>query len=181
MKRIVVRYGLLAGAIVGLLGAVAVPLATRGTVDLAQGQVLGYSAMVLAFVLVYFGIRSYREEQGGTIGFGRAFQVGLLITLVACAVYVVCWEVVYWGFFPDFLDQYQGHLEAKMRADGESEEAIRAARAEMVRFAELYRNPLFNVAITFLEIFPVGLVFSLISAAILRRKAPHPAAADAAA
>jgi hypothetical protein len=43
---------------------------------------------------------------------------------------------------------------------------------------QLYQNPLVNMAYTFMEPLPVGLILTLISAAILRRKtAPEPAAA----
>ncbi len=127
--------------------------------------------MVLSFLLVFFGVRPYRDTvAAGTISFGKAFQVGLLISLVTCAMYVIAWEIVYFNFVPDFLDQYSAHSLAKMRAAGESEAAIQAATEEMAQFAKLYANPLFNVGITFMEVFPVGLIMTLISAAILRRK-----------
>jgi hypothetical protein len=128
--------------------------------------------MVLAFLLVFFGIRAYREETGGgAIRFGTAFKVGILITLVTCGVYVLCWEIIYYGFYPNFLEDYQARALAQMRAAGEAEAAIEAARQEMAHFAELYKNPLVNIGVTFLEIFPVGLVMTLVSAGILRRKA----------
>jgi len=170
MKRIVWKYGLISGAIIVVLASISVPLHHNGTIDYDQGLVIGYANMVLAFLLVFFGIRSYREEVGGTISFGKAFQVGILISLVTCTMYVIAWEIAYWGFFPDFLDQLNAHSLAEMRAEGASAAAIAAAQAEMAKFGKLYKNPLFNVAVTFLEIFPVGLIVTLISAAILRRK-----------
>ena len=171
MKRIVLKFGLVSGAILAAMIAVTFPLYRRGLLGFDQGELIGYSSMVLAFLLVFFGIRSYREEVGGgAISFAKAFQVGILITLVTCAVYVLSWEIVYWGFYPDFLDQYQAHLLAKMRAKGETAAAIAEAQAQMAKLAELYRNPLVNVGITFLEIFPIGLVVTLVSAAILRRR-----------
>ena len=76
-------------------------------INFDHSEILGYSAMVLSFLLVFFGIRSYRDNvAGGAIGFGKAFQVGILITLVTCAMYVIAWEITYFNFFPDFLDQY---------------------------------------------------------------------------
>jgi hypothetical protein len=107
---------------------------------------------------------------GGAIGFLRALGVGLLITVVASAVNVVTWQILYFGFVPDCAERCGEAVVAAMRASGESAAAIAAEEAEMTRFAQRYRNPLFNSAITFLEIFPVGLVMTLISAAILRRK-----------
>ena len=171
MKRIVLTRGLASGAILAGLTAITLPLCMNGTIDFAYSQVIGYTAMVLAFLLVFFGIRTYRQEVGGgTITFGKAFQVGILITLITCAFYVVAWQIVYWGFWPDFLDQLQAYQLAKMRAAGESAKTIAAMQANMATFARLYRNPLFNVAVTFLEVFPVGLVVTLVSALILRRK-----------
>jgi len=176
MKRIVLVFGLISGAIVAGATAVMLPLCMRGILDFGASEVLGYTTMVLAFSLVFFGIRSYREEvAGGSIGFGKAFGVGLLITLVASAFYVIVWEIVYWAFIPDFLDHYSAYLIDSLRADGATPATIAAKEAEMETFAELYANPLFNVLITFMEVFPVGLLVTLVSAAILRRR-PDPAA-----
>ena len=94
---------------------------------------------------------------------------------------MIAWEIVYFGFWPDFMDQFQGFQLAKMRAEGASAAAVAEMQAEMARFAELYRNPFFNVAITFLEVFPVGLIVTLVSALILRRGPRAGAAARAAA
>jgi hypothetical protein len=171
MKKIVLRYGLVAGAIQVAMMAVMVPLWKRGSVGFDQSEVIGFSSMVLSFLLVFFGIRSYRDNAaGGTIGFGKAVQVGLLITLITCAMYVVTWEITYFNFYPDFLDQYSAHVLAEMRADGESEAAIREKATQMASMAKYYDNPLVNSAITFMEIFPVGLIVTLVSAGILRRK-----------
>ena len=171
MKKLVLTYGLISGAILGTLTSITVPLCLNGTIDMRHSQTLGYTMMALAFIAVFFGIRSYRDHHnGGNITFGRAFKVGILITLVTCAMYVIGWEIVYWGFLPDFGDKYAAYTLQKMAEDGATPAAIAEARANMETFKELYRNPFFNVGITFLEVFPVGLIVTLISAAILRRK-----------
>lgn len=173
MKKLVLTFGLISGAIVGGMTAVMTPLGMSGKLDFDHAEILGYTIMVLSFILVFFGIRSWRDGAGGgAISFGKAFQVGILITLVACAVYVVAWEIVYWGFIPDFGDRYAAHLLERMKAKGESAEAIAKKTQEMAQFREMYKNPLINAGITFMEIFPVGLVVTLVSAAILRRKTP---------
>lgn len=173
MKKIVLRYGLASGALVITLALIMMSV-------IGHSEVLGYSTMVLSFLLVFFGVRSYRETvAGGAIGFGKAFQVGILITLIACSVYVLVWEITYFNFYPNFLDQYSAHVLTKMRATGASEAAIAKKAAEMAELAKHYKNPLFNSAVTFMEIFPVGLIMTLISAAILRRKPPQEAPASA--
>src|SRR6185503_15842993 len=171
MKPIVLKHGLIAGGILVAMFAITLPLTMNGIIDFAHdGEILGYTSMVLAFLLVFFGIRAYRDEIGGAITFGKAFQVGILITLLTCAIYVVTWEIVYWGFIPDFLDKYNARSLAELRASGDTEAALREAQAQMAQLAKLYANPLFNIGFTFLEPFPVGLVVTLVSAAILRKK-----------
>ena len=101
--------------------------------------------------------------------FGRAFVIGALITAVASACYVATWQVVYYGYVPDFPERYTEHVLEQERADGATEAALAEKRAEMEQFAEWYRNPLVNIALTFLEPLPVGLVISLVSAGILSR------------
>ena len=171
MKRIVLVFGLISGLISSVLMFLTVPLHVNGIVNFENGLWIGYTAIVCSFLLVFFGIRSYRDNvAGGAIGFGKAFQVGILITLITCAMYVLAWEIAYFNFFPNFLDHYSAHVLAKMRSTGASEADIQATAAQMAEMAKHYKNPLYNSAITFMEVFPVGLIVTLVSAAILRRK-----------
>ena len=181
MKKIVLTFGLISGGIISAMTAIMLPLCLNGTIDLGFSEIIGYTSMVLAFLMVFFGIRSYRDNVStGTVTFGKAFQVGILITLVTCAVYVIAWEIVYYNFLPDFADRFATLTIQRMRDNGASDAELVKATQDMARFKELYKNPLINVAFTFLEIFPVGLIVTLISAAILRRKpgnTPIPATA----
>jgi hypothetical protein len=173
MKRIVLRFGLASSALLVVMMAVTLPLSPcmSGTISYETAEILGYSSMILAFLFVFFGVRTYRDNvAAGAIGFGKAFKVGILITLITCAVYVIAWEITYFNFMPDFLDQYTAHLLEKMRTTGESETAIREKTEQLAMMAKYYDNVLFNAGITFMEVFPVGLIVTLVSAAILRRK-----------
>jgi hypothetical protein len=137
-----------------------------------KGFVVGYTSMVLAFLLVFFGIRSYRENVGGgAITFGRAFAVGILIALISSLCYVIAWEIIYFKFMPDFMDKYAAQVIAQARAAGATAQEIQAKQQEMQQFKQMYdHNPLINFALTFIEPFPVGLIITLISAAVLRKK-----------
>ena len=171
MKKIVLTFGLIAGGVLAAMMAWMVPACMNGHVDLTTSAIFGYTTMVLAFLAVFFGIRSYRDKTGdGTITFGKAFQIGILITLVACAIYVTTWEIIYFNFLPDFADKYAALSLDKMRAAGASAAEIVEAEKEMADFKRLYPNPLFNIGMTFMEVFPPGLIVTLVSAAILRRK-----------
>lgn len=169
MKKIVLTFGLISGAILAAMIVLMVPSWGKGDFD--KGEIVGYSTMVLAFLLVFFGIRTYREDiGGGVITFGKAFQVGICITLISCAVYVISWEIVFFNFIPDFADKYAAHLIEKMRKEGATDVLIAETAKKMAEFKELYKNPLINAGMTFLEAFPIGLIVTLLSAAFLRKK-----------
>lgn len=173
MLRIVLTFGLIAGAILSLAMAATVPFMDEIGFD--RGAVIGYTSMVAAFLLIFFGVRAYRDNvAGGTVSFGRAFKVGALIGLVASLCYVVTWEVIYYNFIPDFLERYQAHAIEKARAGGATAVELEEQQAQMQRYAQWYRNPLVNAAMTLVEPMPVALLIAAISAAVLsrRRRAP---------
>ena len=173
MKKTVLTFGLISGAILSAMMVITIPFVEKIGFD--NGMVIGYTTMVLAFLLVFFGIRSYRETVGaGRISFLRALGVGLLIVAVASICYVVTWEIIYHNFLTDFGDKYAAHAIEGVRNSGKPPAQIEREIAEMKSMMDLYKNNLlFNMAITFLEPLPVGLVMALISALILRRREPQ--------
>jgi len=169
MKKTVLTFGLISGAMMALMMFGTMLFINKIGFD--KGEIVGYTGIVLAFLLIFFGIRSYRENiGGGTITFGRAFAVGILIALISSVCYVIAWEIIYFNFMHDFVDKYAAHMVEQVRASGASAEKIQAQLQQMKKFKELYENPFVNAAITFTEPFPVGLIITLISAAILRKK-----------
>ena len=134
--------------------------------------IVGYTTMLVAFLLVFFGIKSYRDNIGnGEITFGRAFTVGILITLITCVFYVVSWEILYYTFLHDFPEKYGNYLIEKARASGATTEQIAQTLQEVKDMKALLDNPLVAPALIFIsEPLPVGLVMTLISAAILRKR-----------
>lgn len=168
MKRVVLTFGLLAGLVMSVMLVANIAFIDR--IGFHRAEVIGYTTMVLAFLMVFFGIRSYRDNiYGGTITFGRAVGIGLLITLVASACYVVTWEVIYYWFAPDFVDRYGAYMLEQARNEGATEAELARRSADIARFREMFKNPLFNAAMSFIEVLPVGLVITILSAAILRR------------
>lgn len=169
MQNIVLRFGLVAGVVLAAMMLASLPLIDR--IGFERGEVLGYTTMVVALSMVYFGTRSYRDTvAGGTVTFGRAFTVGLLITAVATVCYVVTWEVIYYRLAPDFGERYVAFALEKARQSGASEAELARQTKEMADFLVMYKNPFMNIALTALEPLPVGLVFTLVSAGLLSRK-----------
>ena len=170
MKKIVLTFGLIAGVVMSIAMFATLPFTDR-LIDLGLGEVVGYTSMVLAFLLVYFGVRSYRDNTfDGTIGFWRAFGVGLLIVLVASSCYVASWEFIYYKLRPDFGTKYAQAMVDQAKKSGASAEVIAKKAKEAQDFAVMYNKPLVNIAFTLIEPLPPGVVLALLSAAMLRRK-----------
>ncbi len=170
MKQIVLKYGFIAGGM--LAGMMVVQMAFMDQIGFDMGAVVGYTTMVIAGLMIYFGIRSYRDGiGGGVVTFGRAFRIGITIVAISTTCYVATWQVVYYKFMPDFGEKYAAHVLAKAKADGKTDAELEQQRAELEQFKEMYKNPLVNIGFTFLEPLPVGLLMTLISAAMLRREA----------
>ncbi len=169
MRKIVLTFGLISGAILSAMMLLTIPF--QDQIGFDKGAIIGYTTMVLAFLMVFFGVKSYRDNVvGGTVTFGRAFKVGLLITAVASICYVATWEVIYYQLSPDFGDKYAAHAIEKAKESGATDAQIAAQTKQMTEFKEAYKNPLVNIAYTMLEPLPVGILFTLITAVALSRK-----------
>src|SRR5271155_51837 len=169
MKKIVLTFGLISGVMISVLMDGSLLLA--GKIGSSHSLVIGYANMVASFMLVYFGIRSYRDNNlAGQISFGRAFACGILIALITTVCYVATWEVLYFNFMPHFMDSYFAAQIHKVQASGLDPVTTAAQVAAIQHSQQLYQNPFVNMAYTFIEPFPVGLIITLISAAVLRRK-----------
>ena len=169
MRKIVLTFGLIAGAILAAMMLLTFPFMDRIGFD--KSEIIGYSTMVLAFLMVFFGVKSYRDNvAGGSVTFGRAFVVGLMITLVASVCYVATWQVVYYKLAPDFTDKYVAYAVDKAKKSGASDAQIAAQKKEITEMMDMYKNPLINIGITLLEPLPVGLLFTLVTAGVLSRK-----------
>lgn len=172
MKKIVLVCGVIAGLVTISWGIFATNFLEKGT-SYNMRMVFGYAAMVLGFSLIFVGIKRFRDnENGGVITFGKALKVALLITLVAGTVYVLFWEIDYYCFLPNFNKDMIEATHAQLIVEGKTAAEIQAKMTEMKSFMESYKKPIVNIAMTYTEIIPPGVIISLIAAAILKRKEP---------
>ena len=170
MKPIVLKYGLIGGVIVAaILISGTIYCYSTGTFE--GSMVLGYASMILAFSFIFVAVKQVRDKQnGGVISFGKAFKVGFLVALVTSTIYVLVWLVCYYLFIPDFMEQYSSAMMSKAQAGGASAAELAEKAKEMEKYKELYKNPVFVILFTYVEILPVGLLVSLLAALILKRK-----------
>ncbi len=174
MKKNIIIYGLIAGIVVSILMLFIVNYISHceGNIDFDTSMLIGYASMLIAFSLVFVGIRNYRDKYNeGVIRFGKAFKIGIMIVLIASTIYVVAWLIASFFFIPDFAEKYSAHMLDKLKASGASQIEIDKETKEMASFVRMYKNPFFNAMMTYVEILPVGLIVTLISSLILKRKA----------
>lgn len=166
MKKTVLLYGLLAGVISSIgfffMGS---------NMDFDKGMIYGFSSMIIAFSLIFVAIKTYRDKHnGGVITFGKAFQIGFVIVLIASTVYVFAWLYSLNYLFPDFPEKYSSYCIAQLRAKGATAADVTAKINEMNDFKESYKNPVMVILYTYMEILPLGIIVALITAAFLRKK-----------
>lgn len=179
MKRVILSYGGLAGTVV--IGTAILTLTLSGEIHAGGAEWLGYLVMIVALSLIFLGIKRYRDhELGGVIRFGTAVLLGLGITLVASVIYVAVWEVYLSMTDYAFIDDYTRSMIEAKEAAGVAGPALQAEIESMSRLKEQYANPVFRLPMTFLEIFPVGLLITLVSAGLLRNSNLLPAMGNAA-
>jgi len=174
MKKNILIYGLIAGIVVSTLMLISVNSLGHGegNFNYTRSLVIGYASMLIAFSLVFVGIRNYRDKyNGGVISFGKAFKIGIMIVLIASTIYVIAWLIDSYFFMPDFAENYAAHTIEKLKSSGASQIEIDKQTKEMTGFVSMYKNPFYVSMMTYLEILPVGLLVTLISSFILKRKA----------
>lgn len=173
MKKIIYQFGLIAGLVVSAMLILSTNIFS-GVEDFNYdlGQLIGYASMLVAFSTIFVGVKRHRDHNlGGIITFQKALAIGLAITLIASALYVITWMVISGGVNAEALmDTYFQQAIEQANNSGKSAEAIKAEVDKLNRMRENYGNPFIKIMITLSEIFPVGLVVSIISAFILRKK-----------
>ena len=173
MKKNIIIYGLIAGIIVSILMLFSVNSISHreGNFDYNISLLIGYASMLLAFSLVFVGIRNYRDKYNdGAISFGKAFKIGIMIVLIASTMYVIAWLIDYFYFVPDYMEKYSAHMLDELKASGASQMEIDRQTKEMANLDVMLKNPFYNAMMTYMEILPVGLIVTLISSLILKRR-----------
>ena len=166
MLRIILIYGVIGGLIVAVPMVVSLLSTTEDAIP-ENAALYGYLSMLLAFTMVFVGIKHYRDKVlGGVIGFLPGLGVGLGISAVASLFWVVGWEITLATGF-DFGSAYSQSVVAAAEARGAPAAEIERIQAETADFLARYENPLFRLPITFIEMFPIGVLISFISAGLL--------------
>ena len=173
MKKVVLTFGLISGAVIA--GLMWLMLALMKAGFSSHSLLMGYATMVIALSLVFFGIKSFRDNNGGKITFFKGLQIGILISLISALCYGISWEAYYRTSGSEFMQQYSTQYIEQMRANGSTEDEVAKAQKEMDRMGEMYKNFSFRFGLTLMEILPVGVIVTIISAGLLRKREILPA------
>lgn len=173
-KRIAV-YGIAAGAIVGAQFTAVMALSQGREVG-AWGVAIGYATMLLALSLVFVAVKRQRDlALGGVIRFLPALAMGLAISTVAGIIYATTWEAILAVTGMDFAGDYARQIIEQQKAKGLTGPELEKLIRDMETFKAQYAQPLYRFGATFLEIAPVGVLVSLVSAGLLRNPRFMPA------
>jgi hypothetical protein len=170
MKKNILIFGLASGVILGafIFSSSLLSKAFHGHID---NEVVGYSAMVIAFSFIFVGTKNFRDKYNqGMVSFGKAFLVGLGISVIGSTLYVGAWLIEYYCFMPDYMDKYSAAMILKAQHSGLSPEALQKQLDSINNMSKLYKNPIMVILYTYVEVLPVGIVISLIAALILKRR-----------
>jgi uncharacterized protein with PQ loop repeat len=170
MKKTILVFGLIAGLIVTAMMLTSVAMIYNNQ-DFKGNEVIGYTTMLVAFSFIFVGIKQFRDKHNqGIITFGKAFRIGLYISLIASTMYVLVWLVEYYVFVPDFAEKYATCVLNKAKNNGATPDELARQATKMASFTAMYKNPVFVILISYMEILPIGLLVALISALLLKRK-----------
>jgi hypothetical protein len=166
MQRIMLTYGPIIGAVIIL--TVIISMSASG---MSSSPFIGYLIQIIAFSVIFVAVKKYRDQElGGVIKFGSAFKLGLGISLIASLVYVIVWEVYLNITDFAFISDYAKTMIEEAQAAGKSSEEVVALQEQTQMMVENYENPFFRLAITLTEVFPTGILISLIAAFVFKTK-----------
>ncbi|HBD25899.1 DUF4199 domain-containing protein [Flavobacterium sp.] len=164
MNNIILKNGLFGSIIVSAL-LVSVTMYMKSNPEKEVSMMFGFAGMLLAFIFVVAGIKQQRDANNGYISLGKAFLTGFWITLIISTIYVIVWLVILYNLFPNFAEHYTDMAIAKASPD-----EVAKVTEDMNSFKEMYKNPIMVILFTYMEILPLGIVFSIVSALILKKK-----------
>jgi hypothetical protein len=164
MNKIILKYGVL-GGIAASIVMTSMTVYMKLNPEKTVSMFLGMFTMILAYTFIVLGIIKLRNENDGIITFGKAFLCGLGILFITSTIYVLVWLIIYYNFFPNFMEHY-----CDLALKQTPPEELAAKKAEMEQYKEMYKSPIGVILLTYMEIFPIGVIFTLISAAILKKK-----------
>lgn len=164
MNKIILKYGIL-GGIAASIVMTSLTVYMKLNPEKTVSMIIGVFTMLLAYTFIVLGILKLRKENNDTITFGKAFLCGLGIIFITSTIYVLVWLIIYYNFFPNFMEHY-----CELALKETPPEELVAKKAEMDQYKEMYKSPIGVILLTYMEIFPIGVAFTLITALILKKK-----------
>lgn len=168
MKKFTLLLSLAGGVFVSIFMVILVNYCD--TQHAVTNMLITYTAMIVAFSVIFVAIKKERDNNGGVITFGKALRIGLTITLITSTIYTVVWLVDFYVFMPDFIDKYTDHIIQQLKASHLSPRVLKEKIDQANRDKAMYNSPIGQILEPYMEILPVGILVSLIAALILKRK-----------
>ena len=168
MKNIIWKFGLGIGfamALVMIIGT----LAAGTPPDYGVMEIIGYTGFILSALVIVLGIKVYRDRiAGGKISYRKGFTVGIGITAVAALVVGIYTFVHIAWMDPDFGESYIEWQIEEMKSEGIAAAELEREVVALREKQEMLGSPFMQAIVMYATILVIGLLITLISAAILK-------------
>lgn len=173
MKTIFKRFGIYAALFELAFFVISWTLISITNAGFDTQEIIGYTGIFLCLSFIYFGIRYYRDQvNGGGITFTEGLKLGLLIMLVPAVCFALTDTLYIILIDPHYYEKYAGHMINEIRKTTPAAQ-LPAKLKEMKAEMDFYSSPFMNFIIMFLTVAAIGILVTLVSALMLKRRRVH--------
>lgn len=169
MKKTILKYGLSSGFIISAFMIISMLLHKEGW-DFTSSMYYGFTMMLVALSLIFFALSNFRKNEPEKYNYKNGLFIGLGISLLCSIMYVITWDIAFNNFVPDFMVKYSEFYLKNLEAKGVSTAEFAEAKEQMAEYVKMYDITWYRMGVTFTEIFPMGLLVSVIAPIIIRKK-----------
>ena len=165
-----VKYGVILG---GALMIISLLLYALGLdKDETVSKIAGIFNILIPAIITFLGIKALRDEnQNGFITFGQGFSCGLVISIIGAVISGLYSYLYFLVINPWMVTYVRMKQEQEMLDRGLSESEVEKMAGTM----EMWTTPGMMAAFAVIGMIVLGLVISLIAAAILKKEDPNAA------
>lgn len=157
-KKVSLKYGLILSAVIIVYSTI------LHAVGLGTNQAAGYIALLFVPVFIYLAAKKNQVVKDN-YSFGNAFTSGLKVSVIA-AILIPLFTYIYMAYIDSDIVQFiQDQAENELYARGFSDDQIE----EAIKYQKMFMTPSAMSIMSAIMYFIVGLITSLIVAAIIKK------------
>jgi glucan phosphoethanolaminetransferase (alkaline phosphatase superfamily) len=129
-----------------------------------------FNYLILPVLFIVLGCNAVKKAQGGFISFGECLKTGVLLCLIASLIYAL-FAVVFGMIFPEYMTEILHKTQQVMLK--ENPEMTREQMEMSLSMVKKFMNPVFMIPMTIVMFCLLGLIYSLIIGAAVKKDKPQ--------